>query len=294
MKAVLYYRGSLSSCNYDCPYCPFSKNKDSAATLRKDEEQLHTFMDWVREQGHAGHELSIFFNPYGEALIHRWYREAMIELSHMSHISKVAVQTNLSTKLDWTSRLNPEKAAFWVTYHPGQTTLSQMLSQCMQLYQQGLNFSVGTVGLRSAFEQIEELRSSLPEDVYVWVNAFKDKPNYYTEAEIVRLEAVDPYFLWNTRDYDSFGQRCSAGSSVFYVQGSGVVKHCYKDRRIIGQLYRDGLEGLSAERPCGMKKCGCYIGYIHIPKLELGSIYADSLLERIPAHFQHKEKVITS
>ena len=66
MKAVLYYRGSLSSCNYDCPYCPFGKTKDSAATLAKDREGLETFVRWVAEQGAAGHRLSIFFNPYGE------------------------------------------------------------------------------------------------------------------------------------------------------------------------------------------------------------------------------------
>lgn len=51
MKAVLYYRGSLSSCNYDCPYCPFGKTKDSAATLAKDRAGLETFVRWVAEQG---------------------------------------------------------------------------------------------------------------------------------------------------------------------------------------------------------------------------------------------------
>lgn len=60
MKAVLYYRGSLSSCNYDCPYCPFGKTKDSASTLAKDRAGLETFVRWVAEQGVAGHRLSIF------------------------------------------------------------------------------------------------------------------------------------------------------------------------------------------------------------------------------------------
>lgn len=114
MKAVLYYRGSLSSCNYDCPYCPFSKNVDSKDTLARDRGQLEQFMDWVRAQEQLGHELSIFFNPYGEALIHRWYREAMVELGDMKHIKKISVQTNLSVKLEWTERLNPEKVSFWL------------------------------------------------------------------------------------------------------------------------------------------------------------------------------------
>ncbi|WP_138755152.1 STM4011 family radical SAM protein [Paenibacillus sinopodophylli] len=285
MRAVLYYRGSLFSCNYDCPYCPFSKNKDSKETLEKDKQQLLSFMEWVRKQGDAGHLLSIFFNPYGEALVHRWYREAMIELSHLDHVEKVAVQTNLSAKLDWTERLHKRKAAFWVTYHPGQTSEDQFLSQCMKLYQQGLAFSVGSVGIRSAFGAIKHLRSKLPPDVYLWVNAFKDRRNYYTEDEIAYLTDIDPHFELNVPDYDSLGKSCGAGGSVFYVQGAGTVKRCYSDRKVIGHLYRDGLEGLSAERACGMKKCGCYIGYIHMPELALGDVYGSSLLERIPAGF---------
>ncbi|MEV5030443.1 STM4011 family radical SAM protein [Paenibacillus sp. LPE1-1-1.1] len=285
MKAVLYYRGALSSCNYDCPYCPFSKTKDSKETLEKDKQQLLAFMSWVREQGAAGHQLSVFFNPYGEALVHKWYRDAMIELSGLAHVQKVAVQTNLSAKLDWTRQLAKDKAAFWVTYHPGQTSEAQFLSQCMKLYEQGIAFSVGSVGIRSAFDAIARLRSLLPEDVYLWVNAFKDRKAYYKDDEISYLTRIDPYFQLNVPDYASLGKRCGAGSNVFYVQGAGIVKRCYSDRKVIGHLYRDGLEGLAEERPCGMKKCGCYIGYIHMPELGMDRIYGDRLLERIPAGF---------
>ena len=84
----------------------------------------------------------------------------------------------------------------------------------------------------------------------MWVNAFKDRPKYYTPEEIQFLRGIDPLFEGNLQDYDSLGKRCAAGSEVFYVQGSGHVKRCYKDRRIIGHLYRDGLQALSADRPC--------------------------------------------
>lgn len=286
MKATLYYRGSLSSCNYDCPYCPFSKTKDSKATLQNDKRQLEAFMAWVRSQGETGHRLSVFFNPYGEALVHRWYREAMTELSHLPHIDKVAVQTNLSCKLDWTDALGKDKAAFWVTYHPGQISGGDFLRQIMGLYERGISFSVGTVGVRSAFGAIEDMRGVLPDDVYLWINAYKDKPDYYSDEDAERLSRIDPYFRLNLIDYDSAGERCAAGSNVFYVQGAGTVKRCYSDRKVIGHLYRDGLEGLSSERPCAMKQCGCYIGYIHMPSLSLDRVYGDGLLERIPAGYR--------
>lgn len=282
MKAVLYYRGSLSSCNYDCPYCPFGKTKDSAATLAKDREGLETFVRWVAEQGAAGHRLSIFFNPYGEGLTHRWYREALITLSHLEHVDKVAIQTNLSARLDFTAELNPAKAAFWATYHPGQVSEERFLAQCMSVYRQGIPFSVGSVGVRGAFPAIASLRAALPEDVYLWVNAYKDKPDYYTTEDISFLSGIDPHFQINAMDYDSLGASCNAGSNVFYVQGPGLVKRCYKDRAVIGNLYRDGLEGLAAQRSCRMKVCDCYIGYIHMPELGLEQIYGSGLLERIP------------
>lgn len=282
MKAVLYYRGSLTSCNYDCPYCPFGKTRDSAATLAKDRHNLETFVNWVSSQGAAGHQISVFFNPYGEGLTHRWYKEAMIALSHMEHVNKVAIQTNLSARLDFVQQLNRSKSAFWATYHPGQVSEEKFLAQCMTLYDNNTSFSVGSVGIRSAFPAIASLRAALPEDVYLWVNAYKDKQDYYTAEDLAYLSDIDPHFAVNAIDYDSLGQACNAGQQVFYVQGAGLVKRCYKDRGVIGNLYQEGLEGLSAVRSCRMKVCDCYIGYIHMPKLKLHDIYGSGLLERIP------------
>ncbi|MNI09147.1 hypothetical protein D3C73_622010 [compost metagenome] len=282
MTTTIYYRGTLSSCNYACPYCPFSKTKDNKETLAKDREQLQRFTSWVREQEPAGVRLSIFFNPYGEALVHHWYREALVELSHLPHVDKVAVQTNLSVKLDWTQKLNKDKAAFWATYHPGQTSEASFLASCSYLHKEGISFSVGAVGLKAYIEPIRSLRSALPEQVYLWINAYKDQPNYYSAEDVAFMRTIDPYFEWNLNDYASRGKACNTGQDVFFVTGSGQVKRCYKDRRVIGNLYRDGLAGISSNRPCGMTTCGCYIGYVHMPEMPFRSMYGSSLLERIP------------
>lgn len=281
MKATIYFRGSLSSCNYDCPYCPFSKNTDSQETLAMDQLQVQKFVDWIRKQEGSGHQLSVFFNPYGEGLTHRWYREALVKLSHMQHVNKVAIQTNLSAKLDWAGDLNPVTAAFWVTYHPGQTKEERFLQQCGKLYEQKIPFSVGCVGVKNAFNSISSLRNALPDDVYMWVNAYKDKQEYYSAEDTAFLTDMDPYFMHNASDYDSMGKPCRAGNNVFYVQGDGRVKRCYKDRQVIGNLYKDGLVGISKERPCRMRKCDCYIGYIHMEEQPFDSIYGERALERI-------------
>lgn len=286
MQASVYYRGSLSSCNYACPYCPFSKRVDSRETLARDRQQLDKFVNWVRQQESRGHRLSIFFNPYGEGLVHSWYRQAMVELSQLPHVDKIAIQTNLSVKLDWTSALQRDKAAFWATYHPGETTEDRFFEQCMTLYEQGIAFSAGTVGLRESFAAIASLRRRLPDDVYVWINAFKDRPNYYRPGEVEYLQQIDPYFAHNLNDYDSLGQSCLAGEQVFYVQGNGMVKRCYQDKRVIGSIYRHELEQMAEKRPCGMSQCGCYIGYVHMPEQPFHQLYGNGLLERIPQAYR--------
>jgi hypothetical protein len=50
----------------------------------------------------------------------------------------------------------------------------------------------------------------------------------------------------------------------------------------IGNLYDGELEAMLRCRPCPRPSCGCYIGYIHLDHLELGRVYGDGLLERIP------------
>ncbi|WP_020616573.1 STM4011 family radical SAM protein [Paenibacillus daejeonensis] len=283
MRATLYYRGKLASCNYACPYCPFSKRVDDAATLALDQAQLERFIDWVEQQGLAGHQLSIFFNPYGEALTHRWYREGILKLSRMEHVERIAIQTNLSAKMEWTSHLEQGKLSIWATYHPGQIPEHAFLGRCQELLERDIAFSVGTVGVREAFEAIASMRKLLPREVYLWINAYKDRPAYYTAEERSWLSSIDPLFEYNLSDYESRGKYCKAGDEVFYVQGDGKVKRCYKDRQVIGDLYRDGLEGLAAPRLCRMEACDCYIGYIHLPGALPDGLYGSQKLERIAA-----------
>ena len=90
----ILYRGPLSSCNYDCHYCPFAKRHETAEELRRDREALERFVTWAADQNDL--KLSILFTPWGEALTRRWYQQALSELSQLPQIEKVAIQTNLS------------------------------------------------------------------------------------------------------------------------------------------------------------------------------------------------------
>ena len=74
------------------------KTKNSRKELARDEAQLERFSSWVRDQSER--RIGILITPWGEALVHRYYRRAMTGLSKMSNVYRIAIQTNLSAPVD--------------------------------------------------------------------------------------------------------------------------------------------------------------------------------------------------
>jgi hypothetical protein len=277
----IFYRGPLASCNYDCHYCPFAKQHDSAVELRRDRELLERFVEWAG--GQTGCRFSILFTPWGEALTRRWYQQAIVQLGCLTNVAKVAIQTNLSCSLDWLNHADREKTALWCTYHPSQTSRESFLRQCHELLRLGVRFSVGMVGLRDAISEIESLRGELPDSVYLWINAYKDEPDYYSPAEVARLERVDPLFRINNTRHRSLGEPCAAGETSVSLDGDGNLRRCHFVGDIIGNIYQSNWRGALASRVCPNQTCGCYIGYALLPRLEHERVFGAGLLERIPA-----------
>ncbi|MCC7422932.1 MAG: STM4011 family radical SAM protein [Planctomycetaceae bacterium] len=278
----ILYRGPLSSCNYDCHYCPFAKRHETAAELRTDREALARFSAWVAARPAADH-LSLFFTPWGEALVRRWYQEAAVTLSHLPQVRKVAFQTNLSCSLDWVARTDSAKLGLWCTFHPSQIDRLAFLDQCRRLEHEGVSFSVGSVGLREDFDEIERLRQELPNNVYLWINAYKREKDYYSAHDMERLEAIDPLFRINTHFHASLGRDCRCGSTVISVDGAGTMTRCHFIREPLGNLYETGFEERLTSRPCTNRTCGCHIGYVHMNHLGLYAAFGDGVLERVPA-----------
>src|SRR5881275_1650192 len=103
MKLSILYRGPLSSCNYGCGYCPFAKHRETYEEHEHDRRALERFVEWVAVHP-LEDQIAIFFTPWGEALIRRRYQEAFVRLSSLPQVTKVAIQTNLSSRLDWAER----------------------------------------------------------------------------------------------------------------------------------------------------------------------------------------------
>lgn len=282
MHYTILYRGPLSSCNYGCAYCPFAKRRESRAELDRDRAALERFVDWADQQQHRGHQLSVLFTPWGEALPRRWYQRALVRLTRLPHLRRAAIQTNLSCRLDWVSECDLEKLALWCSYHPSETTRGRFLGQCRALDAIEVRYSVGIVGLKEQIAEAFALRRGLRPDVYLWVNAIKRKDGYYTAAETDALAALDPLFSINNTRHPSLGLSCQTGQSVFSVDGGGTMRRCHFISRPIGNIYTDNWEQSLKPSACTNKTCGCHIGYVHMPDLDLYEVFGDGVLERIP------------
>jgi len=277
---TILYRGPLASCNYDCPYCPFAKRRDSRAQLREDRAALRRFVDWV-DRNPGGDQISVLFTPWGEGLTRTWYREAMLRLSHLSHVDRVAIQTNLACRVDWLAGADLRTVALWATYHPGQVRRTSFLARCNRLREIGVRFSVGVVGLPEHLDEAWALRRALPDDVYLWVNA-ADGHVYDATAEAAWTE-LDPLFGFSAHPHESAGHECRAGETAISVLGDGTVRRCHFVPRALGNLYDGSYRAALRPSPCPNATCDCHIGYVHLKRLPLYEVFAGGVLERIPA-----------
>ncbi|WP_338909429.1 STM4011 family radical SAM protein [Streptomyces nigra] len=279
MDLTVLYRGPLASCDYDCPYCPFAKRRDSPDRLRADRAALDRFAAWAAEQ--TGDRLSLLFTPWGEGLVRSWYRRTLAELSHLPHIRRVAIQTNLSCRTDWLDTADRETLALWCTYHPGQTPYDRFLTKCHDLARRGVRYSVGVVGLPEHLPAARRLRADLPDHVYLWVNAAEGHTYEDTEAE--DWTALDALFPYSCTPHASAGLPCRTGESVISVDGEGTVRRCHFVRAELGNLYDGSYRAALRPRPCPLAVCDCHIGYVHLETLPLYDVFAGGVLERIPA-----------
>lgn len=282
----ILYRGPLASCNYDCGYCPFAKRRDSRTELRADRAALERFVDWV-VRNPDGDRLSVLFTPWGEGLTRSWYRSALVTLSRLDHVDRVAIQTNLACRLDWLADADRRAVALWATYHPDQVARSTFLRRCAILRELGVRFSVGVVGLPDHLDEARALRAALPDEVYLWVNAAEG--HRYSSAAEAEWTAIDPLFGYSVRPHRSGGQGCRTGDTVVSVRGDGTVQRCHFVAEPLGNLYDGSYRAALGPRPCPVPICDCHIGYVHLKTLPLYDVFAGGVLERIPADWSSSD-----
>jgi MoaA/NifB/PqqE/SkfB family radical SAM enzyme len=283
MNLTFLYRGPLKSCNFGCGYCPFAKSRASAEERQADRQALYRLAHWLENT--PEHTFSLFFTPWGEALIWPVYQETLVRLSRLDHIHKIAIQTNLSGDLGWLSQARQEKIDLWCTFHPGEMAQEDFLSQVQILVDRDVRFSVGIVGVKAHVSIIHSLREVLPENVYLWVNADKHQSEDYTPEELRLIRKVDPLFEFNRHHYKTLGHACRCGETVFSLQGDGTLQRCHFIPSPVGNIYEPGWEKALRPAPCSAPTCHCHIGYVHMPEVGLAPVFGDGILARIPAAY---------
>lgn len=278
------YRGPLSSCNYACGYCPFAKRAETHAELEGDRLALNAFLSWITEQRHR--HFGVLFTPWGEALVRRWYQQALITLTHLHHIERAAIQTNLSCGLDWVRDCQLDRLALWATYHPSETNREDFIGKVHRLHGLGVRLSVGLVGLSEHIDEIAAMRKELPREIYLWINAYKRDTDYYTETEVQYLTSIDPHFPVNNVHHISQDEACRAGETTFTVDGTGAMRRCHFISEPIGSIHLPDWEAGLRPRVCPNATCGCHIGYVNLKHLRQDAIYGQNILERIPLRWE--------
>ncbi len=281
MKLSILYRGPLSSCNYGCTYCPFALRENTEAELSEDRAALQRFVNWLCDRP-ATDELGLLFTPWGEALVRPWYREALVQLSRLPQVRRVAVQTNLSAPLNgWLERCDPSSLGIWATYHPGFSNRTRFVARIRTLQEAGVSVSAGVVGFEKHREEIEQLSAALPKEVYLWINAPKSTEPV-RPAHLSAMERIDPLFAINAQYHESLGEWCDAGYASVSVSGDGTVRRCHFLASPIANLYDGSLDRALKPRRCTATHCGCHIGYVNLRKLGLQERFGAGLLERNP------------
>ena len=280
MNLSILYRGPLSSCNYDCWYCPFAKRQESAAELADDRRFLERFVAWAED--HPALQLGILFTPWGEALVRRWYQEALARLTALPHVRRAAIQTNLSCPLDWIEECDKDRLALWTTYHPGEVERGRFVAKCRAtrparraLQRRGRRAQGARRGDRRIAPRAAGPHLSVDQRL-------QRSARLLRRRRCRRLTAIDPYFPINNVRHASLGKACRAGESVISVDGAGVIRRCHFIKTPLGNLYEDDLDTILRSRPCSNDTCGCHIGYVHLHELNLYAIFGDGVLERIP------------
>lgn len=275
---VVFYRGSLKSCNYQCSYCPFSKHRTSQREQERDRREWFRFVNRLVKGKGPGNVRALMVAPYGEALIHPWYWEGLAAVSQAENMEAIGAQTNLSFLLEKSleyyekSKGKVEKLRLWGTFHPEMTRPEEFARKCRQVWDAGIALSVGAVGVPGNLEQIRRLRSLLPEEIYLWVNKMDGLKREYTEAEKEAFLELDPYFWQELTPVPADVEQCRGR---LFVESDGRMRICNIGRVMEGNWYEEGgAHGPEEEERenrgqnvrgmplrCGRKWCSCYLAY---------------------------------
>ena len=279
----IYYRGKLNSCNYTCSYCPFGKKSHLTATTQ-DEQAWNRFITAI-EQWQGG-PLQLFIIPYGEALIHRYYRKGIIHLAALPQVAGISCQTNLSFSADeWLDEFSAtptliSKIKIWASFHPEMTSVESFVRRLHTLYNAGIQVCAGAVGNPMAKSVLSDFRNALLPDIYLFINAMQGLKSPLNVEDIRFFTQLDNLFEYDLKNASAQWTICSGGRSSCFIDWKGDIFGCPRSQVKIGNLYQNQI--LDLLLPCRRKVCDCYIAFSNLTNHPLHRIMGAGAFWRIP------------
>ena len=279
----IYYRGKLNSCNYTCSYCPFGKKSHLTATTQ-DEQAWNRFITAI-EQWQGG-PLQLFIIPYGEALIHRYYRKGIIHLAALPQVAGISCQTNLSFSADeWLDEFPAtpaliSKIKIWASFHPEMTSVESFVRRLHTLYNAGIQVCAGAVGNPMAKSVLSDLRNALLPDIYLFINAMQGLKSPLSIEDIRFFTQLDNLFEYDLKNASAQWTICSGGRSSCFIDWKGDISACPRSQVKIGNFYQNQM--LAPLLPCRRKVCDCYIAFSNLTNHPLHRIMGAGAFWRIP------------
>lgn len=279
----IYYRGKLNSCNYTCSYCPFGKKSHRPSTAQ-DRQAWNRFITAIEQW--KGETLQLFVIPYGEALIHRYYREGIVRLAALPHVAGISCQTNLSFLADeWLSELRAipalrGKIRIWASFHPEMTTVERFAGQLHRLCKEGIQVCAGAVGNPSAKNVLNELRKALSPEIYLFINAMQGLKSPLSDEDVRFFTRLDNLFEYDLHNAPAQWEHCASGRTSCFIDWKGNIFACPRSKVKIGNLYRN--QTLDTSLPCRRKVCDCYIAFSNLTNHPLRRVMGEGAFWRIP------------
>lgn len=280
----IYYRGKLNTCNYTCSYCPFGRKSHHLSTA-EDRQAWERFITAIEQW--EGEPLQLFIIPYGEALIHRYYREGIVHLAALPQVTGISCQTNLSfPAARWLDELHASSAPvgkmkLWASFHPEMTSVDNFVQQLHILHQAGMNVCAGAVGNPAAKTILSNLRNALSPEIYLFINAMQGLKTPLSEEDVRFLSQLDNLFEYDLKNASACWEDCSGGKSSCFVDWKGDMYACPRSHVKIGNFYEANKE-LDLSLPCKRKVCDCYIAFSNLGSHPLQQVMGDGMLWRIP------------
>lgn len=292
-------------CNYKCPYCSQNHSRFSP----KGKYTVHAFDNypiekWLQAFYHHSKQFRIsLVITGGEPMLDKRNMVPFLkELTGISNVVCIRIDTNLSWNPLMLNEIDPSKIIFMCTYHPSQTSDQPFYEHLDQLL--NLQFKIGMVNYVINKENIDryyDIKMKMKDrSIPLHPNPLWNSKGQYSQHDLSFLKQELPNldYLYRTQLMSPYRKKCLFPSLAYEMDQIGTINiGCH--HHVKGNFFNPNLPSLFAGPvPCPVKSCVCLdkysflIGINRNTSLNPLKIYSNVLLggNRVVINTQEGEK----